>query len=140
ILKRQRSANDERIMELWDLVPPAQERAKQVQAKLDEAKHRLNERKKAALQERKNIEQEFNRLNALRPEAAKGISPTLLARYEDIKKKHGGIGMAQVNRQSVTCDGCGTHLPERTIAALKDDRVMTCETCHRLLYYTEGLV
>ncbi|RYF45944.1 MAG: hypothetical protein EOO38_15085 [Cytophagaceae bacterium] len=32
------------------------------------------------------------------------------------------------------------HLPERTIQGLKDDKPLACETCHRLLYYTEGVV
>lgn len=137
-LKKKRSVNDERILELWELVPPAKEAAQKVAARLDEAKKKLAERRKVAMQEKTTLETEFARLSKLRPEATKGIPPTLLARYEDIRKRHGGIGMAKVEKRA--CSACGTALPERSIAALKDDKTMTCETCHRILYFTEGVV
>lgn len=35
--------------------------------------------------------------------------------------------MAKVEKRA--CSACGTALPERSIAALKDDKTMTCETC-----------
>lgn len=139
VLKGKQATNDERILELWDLVPPAKEAADKITARLEDAKKRLAERKKTALAEKTAIEAEYARLNALRPDAAKGISSSLLVRYEDIRKRHGGIGMAQVSKKN-TCTGCGTLQPERTLAGLKDDKVITCETCHRILYWTEGLV
>lgn len=139
ILKRQRSGNDEKILELWELAPPAKEQAAKVQERLEAAKLKLGQRQNEALREKKNLEAEFARLNQSRPDAGKGISPSLLARYEDIRKRHGGIGMAQITKQQ-TCGGCGTHMPERTLAALKDDKVATCESCHRILYLTDGLV
>lgn len=137
-LKRQRDRNDERLLELMEVVPPAQARAKKVQDGLEDAKARLVARKKQALQDKANLESEFKRLTAARPEAAKGISPTLLARYDGIRQKAGGVGMVEVNGRS--CGGCGTQFPERTLQALKEDKVATCEACKRILYFTEGVV
>lgn len=137
-LKRQRDHHDERLLELFDLVPPAQAAAKKVDDKIAEAKTRLTARKKQALQEKAHLEAEFARLNKERPEAAKGISPTLLARYDAIRQREGGVGMVEINGRS--CGGCGTNLPERALQALKEDKVATCEACHRILYYTEGVI
>ncbi len=138
--KRQRDKNDDRLLAIMELLPAAEEAAKKWARALDQRKKMLAARQVEAKTERAGLEEEYKRLAAERPERAKALSPSLVARYDDIKVKHGGIGMVEVNLKDGTCSGCGTHLPERTIQGLKDDKVMACETCHRLLYYTEGAV
>ena len=138
--KRQRDKNDDRLLAIMELLPPAEESAKKWARALDQRRKMLAARQAEAKAERAALEAEYKRLAAERPERAKALSPSLIARYEDIKAKHGGIGMVEVSLKDGTCAGCGTHLPERTIQGLKDDKVMACETCHRLLYYTEGAV
>lgn len=139
-LKRQRDRNDERLLELMESIPPAENEAKKWQRALDQRRKMLAERQAQAKVERAELETEYKALGAQRPEVAKSVSPSLLARYDGIRQKHGGIGMVDVNLKTTTCNGCGTHLPERTIQGLKDEKVMTCESCHRILYYTEGAV
>ena len=138
--KARRDANDERLLELMDLVPPAQDTAKKWDRALTQRKEMLAKRQGEARTERTALEEEYKGLAARRPELAKIVPPSLLARYESIKTKHAGVGMVEVNVRDHSCAGCGTHLPERTIQNLKDDKAMACETCHRLLYYTEGAV
>jgi predicted nucleic acid-binding Zn-ribbon protein len=137
-LRRQRDKDDERLLELFEEVPPAQAAAKKIEDQINDAKARLAARKQKALQEKTALEQEFARLNAARPEAAKGISPSLLARYDAIRQKTDGVGMVELRGNS--CGGCGTLLPERTLQALREDKLATCESCHRILYYSEGVV
>jgi len=137
-LKRQRDHLDERLLELFDLVPPAEAVAKKITDRLTDAKTRLAARKKQALQDKTTLEAEFARLNAARPEAAKGITPGLLARYDAIRQKVDGVGMVEV--KSGSCGGCGTNLPERALQALREDKVATCEACHRILYFTDGVI
>ena len=70
-----------------------------------------------------------------------GIPKTLLDRYEKIRARHAGIGMAKVVlKPGPTCEACGNAVPERVMTSLLDDKVATCEACHRLLYYTLGVV
>jgi uncharacterized protein len=137
-LRHQRDRDDERVLELFDIVPPAQVAAKEVNVRLDEAKARLAERKKKAAEERTALEAEYAQLSAARPEAAKGIAPHVLARYDAIRQKSDGIGMVEV--LGTNCGGCGTNLPERTLQALREDKQATCESCHRLLYFTDGVI
>lgn len=136
-LKRQRATSDDRLFELMEEVPPAKAAATEVESRISKKKTELANYRKSTLEAKAKLEAEFKRLNAARPEAAKGIDPGLLARYEAIRAKH-GTGMANINGPA--CAGCGNHLPEKTFDALKSDRVATCEQCHRILYYTEGLV
>ncbi|MEZ0327543.1 MAG: zinc ribbon domain-containing protein [Fimbriimonas sp.] len=140
LLKKQSGGSDERIMELWGLLPPAEKAAEAVQKKIDEKTKELAERRKKALSDKTLLEQDFKKYTAARPQLAEAVkNPTLLARYESIRQRHAGLGMAEVTKRQ-SCGACGTNLPERTIQLLKDDKIVTCESCHRILYYSEGLV
>jgi len=125
-------------LELFELVPPALAAAKKIEDQIGEAKKLLAVRRKKAVEEKEAMVSEFNRLTAARPEAAKGLSPGLLARYDGIRQRAGGIGMVDIHGTS--CGGCGTNLPERTLQALREDKLAVCEACHRILYYTDGVI
>lgn len=138
--KKQSERNDERILELMESIPPAEETAAKWKRALDQRRQMLAKRQAEARVERTALETEYKDLATRRPELAKIVPPSLLTRYESIRQKHGGIGMVEVNIKDTSCTGCGTHLPERTIQGLKDGKALSCETCHRLLYYTEGAI
>ncbi|HWA81876.1 MAG TPA: C4-type zinc ribbon domain-containing protein [Fimbriimonadaceae bacterium] len=140
ILKRSRGDLDGRILEIWEELPPAKERAEKLEKTLAERKQLLAQEQKAAIQTKTQLETEFKRKAAERPALAKEISATLLARYEGIRQKHGGVGIGDVDVKRKICGACGTSLPTRTIEALKEDKLVTCESCHRILYYSEGVV
>lgn len=136
---RQKDKNDERLLELFDLIPPAQKAADAITAKITDAKKRLVARKKAALEEKTTLETEYARLTAARPDATRGIAPALMARYDNAKQRAAGVGMVQVTK-AFACGGCGTQIPERSVQSLKEEKLVTCESCHRILYFTTGLI
>lgn len=138
-IKRRRDEDAERMLELYDLIGPAKEEADKHQAKIEAKRKELVERRKLAVKEKELLEAKFKELNAKRPEAAKAVSPGLLAKYDSIRQRHGGIGMVEALKKG-SCAGCGMKLPEKVLQGLKEERTITCEACHRLLYYTEGLV
>jgi len=138
-LKRQRDHNDEKILGLWDTVPPAKAAASKIETQIAEKEKQIVERKKAAIVEKQKLEAEFARLTQLRPDAARGVNPGLMNKYDSIRQRMGGVGMAEVTRKN-SCAGCGTVVAERAVQSLKDEKVITCESCHRILYYTEGVV
>ncbi len=139
MLKKQRGNFDERILEIWEELPKAKKGLEQIEFAIAERKGQLAKQHQAALQEKSKLEAEFKQRSTERPVAAKEISPGLLARYEGARQKHGGVGMGEVAKNK-TCAACGTHLPERVIQGLKEDKMITCESCHRILYYSEGIV
>ena len=139
MLKRQRDAFDDRLLELMDEVPPAQAELEKLTAAIDEAKKALAAKRQVALVEKGRIEAAYKGAIAKRDEAKKAVTPALLNRYESIVKRYEGVGMAGVLKHR-SCGGCGTLLPARTLQGALDGQVITCESCHRILYYTEGVV
>jgi uncharacterized protein len=139
-LNHQRASHDDRIMELWDLVPPAKAEAEKVEKAIEAKKAELAEYQKKVVQVKHQLETQFKEKSVQRPTVAKEVPPALLARYEATRQKQSGIGMAQINLKNKSCAGCGMKLPEKAIESAKEDRLATCEGCHRILYFTEGLV
>ncbi len=56
----------------------------------------------------------------------------LLKRYEEIRARAGGVGIAKIEGNS--CGGCHMTLPATLVKAVRDNaQAQTCENCGRLL-------
>jgi len=139
LLKKQRGDMDGRILELWELVPPAQAKAQEAQAVVDGLKADLKEFQKGAMAQKAALEQAYKETGAKRAGALAEVPGSLLARYDAIRQRHGGIGMSRISKRG-TCGACGTSLPTKVIEDAKDDRVVTCEECHRILFFSESVI
>lgn len=139
-LKGKRADLDGRMLELWEELPEAKREAEALEGAVSEAQKRLAQAQKAALALKKQLETDYAAQSQARPVAAKEVPPALLAKYEMIRQKHHGAGMGDVDVKKKTCAACGMNLPTRSIELLKEDKTVVCEACHRILYYTEGLV
>lgn len=138
-LKRQRGESDGRILELWELVPPAKAEAEAAAKTVEALKSELREFQKGVMAKKGQIEAEYRRLTGERGIAAADVPPSLIARYDAIRNRHGGIGMSRITKKSA-CEQCGTSLPTKVVEDVKDDKMVTCEECHRILYYSESVV
>ncbi|HZH98844.1 MAG TPA: C4-type zinc ribbon domain-containing protein [Fimbriimonadaceae bacterium] len=138
-LKRQRSENDGRLLELWDLAPPAKAASEKIEQEIAAKKGELAEHQKKVVSTRTQLEQLFKEKSAQRPVLAKEVPPAYLARYEAIRQKQGGIGMAEVIKGQ-NCGACGMALPRKSVETAKEGKIVTCESCHRILYASEGLL
>jgi len=139
MLKRQRGECDVRVLELWELVPPAKAKSEEAQKRIDELKAQLKEFQRGVLETKTKLEQEFKSASAQRTPMAAEIPAGLLAKYDSIRNRHGGIGMARIQKNG-SCGSCGTRLPTKVIEDVKNDRTVTCESCHRILYYSESVI
>lgn len=138
ILKRQRGELDGRLLELWELLPPAKVRAEEAQSAIAAKKSELAAHQKAVLQKKAELEKAYREAGARRAPAAQKIESGLLARYDAIRQKHDGIGMSRIDKKSC-CEACGTLLPRKTVEIAKESRLVTCETCHRILFWSESV-
>ncbi|HRJ26173.1 MAG TPA: hypothetical protein PLO61_01520 [Fimbriimonadaceae bacterium] len=132
-IKTQQSNVETRILELMDLVPPAKEKEELAQKAISALEKQLRAHHAQVMQTKTQIEADYKTRTARRPGAATGIDPSLMSKYEAIRQKAGGVGMAEVGRAG-TCGRCGLSLPEKLITQLKDDKVVVCEGCHRILF------
>lgn len=140
ILKKQSGDIDERLLELWELAPPAKAASDAIGQKIAERKEALAEYQTKVVAAKAQLEAEFKLRSEQRPELAAGIPKLLMERYEFIRQKHDGIGMARITGLPASCEMCGTLLPERLIEVAKEDRVATCDSCHRILYWSESVL
>jgi len=138
-LKKQKDGNEDKLLTVWDEVAKTEGVYKEAQKTLDEKVATFEDWKKKAVVFKAQLEAKYKDLSAKRPAAAQGINATLMATYEATKQRNHGIGMALITKQQ-TCEECGTMVAGKSIESIKDDRTVTCEECHRILYWTGGIV
>jgi predicted nucleic acid-binding Zn-ribbon protein len=81
------------------------------------------------------IDAEIAAEKAARDEAAAGVGPALLARYEELRARLGGVGAARLEPGG-RCGGCNLQLPAVEVARIKrepPDAVVCCDLCGRIL-------
>ncbi len=137
MLKGQVETSEERSLEILEILPELQKEADALEKSMEEHRKALEERKKRAVQERASLEASYKERAAQRNALKAHVEPGLLAKYEAIRKAHGGLGMAPVVKQSA-CGRCGMQLSERLLVATREGRVVTCEACHRILFNLEA--
>lgn len=138
-LKRRRSEMDDRILELMEAAPPAKGDADAIEKKIGTLKLELVEHQKKVMQTKADLEKQYKEVSARRSSAVEVVPKPMLVRYEAIRQRTGGIGMADIDKRGY-CGMCGTHLPEKLIQGAREGRIVTCESCHRILYVSDGVV
>jgi predicted nucleic acid-binding Zn-ribbon protein len=135
--KKQISDIEERLLVIMDEIGPAKVEADKITAELETRKKQYAAARKEAVALKTQLETRYAELNKARPDAARIIPATMMSKYENIRAKH-GTAMAALKGQN--CGGCGTVQSERIILSARDDKTVVCESCHRILYFSEGIL
>ena len=72
-------------------------------------------------------------------EIKSAVAPEILRKYELIRSKRSGVGLALVKDE--ICQGCFTHIPPQVYIMLKrgtDEELQSCPHCHRLLHVEDN--
>jgi hypothetical protein len=88
--------------------------------------------------EKKEAEQELAQLNTERERAVTEIPEGMMDHYDRIMKKHDNLALAEIREEK--CSACGMRMRPQVIQAIRrstTDEMFHCETCTRILYYTE---
>lgn len=77
---------------------------------------------------------ETGKKQELRNSLTAELPPGIVKKYENIRLKRGGLGMALVKNE--TCQGCYIHIPPQVYIQLRRgvEELLTCPHCHRILY------
>ena len=98
----------------------------------DAEKH-LNEDKKVIEGEITALDKRISELEAERSSAAAQVDKKVLAHYEKVLSGRDGIAIVAVKDNA--CQGCFMNLPPQMINEIKmNDKIVTCESCARILY------
>ena len=125
---------DERLLALYEELPVAEAAASDVKAETDRLRATVAEKQAAAKAEHAKLQTEYAATAKQRPPLAAKVGKPLLAQYDALRQKL-GTGMATV-APTGRCAHCGMLVPEKARDALRQDRVVQCEQCRRILYNT----
>jgi hypothetical protein len=138
IAKKTNEGQSEQVRELSS---QAEGLRKAVEAKEEE----LSEREAAAQAAVEEIEkaraaddEKIRALEERRAGAVKLVEPSLLSKYENIKRRRAGVAIAPV--VGMTCKGCHRNIPPQLAITLqRADSIETCPSCHRIIYSAEAV-
>ena len=135
-LKARRAKNDERILELWEEVPPAKASEEQAAEALKAAESRLTEYRSKYDTFKVEFEHRMTDLVAKRDVLVNGVDQALLKKFEQNRDKRHGIGIALV--VDGMCTACSTPVPKKQLGDVSlGHSLESCENCFRFLYVDE---
>lgn len=86
-----------------------------------------------------NIEAELNGVEQSRQEQISRIQPAVLAQYQKLLLSKAGIAIAEARGEA--CSGCYMSIPPQVFVNVKkNESIITCPQCGRILYYKEAIV
>jgi predicted nucleic acid-binding Zn-ribbon protein len=135
-LKTRRSANDERILDLWEQIPAAKEAEDSAMAEHSAARERYQEYKEKYEVFRKEFDVRMSDLVKKREQVIAGVDSNLLKKYEQNRDKRHGIGVAIV--VDGLCTACSTPVPKKQLGDVVAGHTLeSCENCFRFIYVDE---
>jgi hypothetical protein len=133
IEKEIRKAED-RILDLMTESESLDANVKKAEAALKEEKKVVEAEQKAARDRTAEDQAQLDQLRKERAAAAAALPKATAGAYERIRKKWGGVAIAEV--ESGRCSACQIMLRPQYFQELRrGDQLMTCESCGRFLFY-----
>lgn len=131
--RRQRTLEDE-LLDVLEVAEPLAEEVDGLDARREELVSERDRLAAAVAESEAVIDAELAEVAAARDDVAGQLPPDLLARYEKIRARFGGIGAARL--ENGRCTGCHLALPATELDAVKrstGEAVVTHEECGRIL-------
>jgi hypothetical protein len=123
-----------RVLEMMEQGDRLKAEMAELERKVRVGRKRLAQVTQAYARNRAALEERLAAVKAQRAAAAAAVPPDLLSRYQAIRARAGGVGMARVERGA--CSMCNIMVPALSgHRARLDGSVLTCEGCQRLLYF-----
>jgi uncharacterized protein len=85
------------------------------------------------------LEVELKGVEQARQELAARIDPSVLSSYQKLLLTKGGVAIAEARGEA--CSGCYMSIPPQVFVNVKkNESIITCPNCHRILYHKESIV
>jgi predicted nucleic acid-binding Zn-ribbon protein len=128
------SRHEDRSLELMTESDPLEKAVKAAEAALATEKKQVEEEKTKARERTAVDQKEINTLLAERKQILSQMTPNIASEYERIRKGRAGVAIAEVLQGR--CSKCNMTVRPQFLQELKrQDAVMICESCKRMLYW-----
>jgi hypothetical protein len=132
--KTEKDALEERILILMEEADGLATEMKAAEAGRARSKDDAEAARATLGREQQQIEEELARLAGARKGEVAGVEAAVLARYEQLLKGRKGLAVAAMVGE--TCSACFVRLrPHVTQQIRRNDSLVTCESCQRILYW-----
>jgi predicted nucleic acid-binding Zn-ribbon protein len=84
------------------------------------------------------VEEELKEVERARKALVGQVQASILTHYQNLLATKAGIAMAEARAES--CSGCYMSIPPQVFVNVKkNESIITCPNCHRILYYKETI-
>ncbi len=125
---------EDRELEVMEVMEPVEGALQEADVERDALDSRAAVLRRSIVDAELQLDGELAVQEEARRVAAARVSPDLLARYDNLRRKLGGTGAARLAGNS--CSGCHLALPAMEVDRIRKappDAVVTCEQCGRIL-------
>ncbi len=135
-LKADKSLLEEEILILLDTVETAKAKITKEKEILAGEEKKLKAEVDVIKKKSSELEQQIAQGEEKRKVHLPGVEARLLAQYEKLLKNRDGLAVAPLLKGS--CGGCHIGLPPQVVNEIHmRDKIITCESCARILYFVE---
>ncbi len=133
------SSIEERILEILTDIDYATEEVASAEKTVGDEEAAVHDRKIQLEKELEEVKQKLGERQQMKQELIPGVDEDLYQLYERIRKaKKNGPGAVPVVNDS--CGGCFMQIPAQVVNELiAGDRIITCQSCSRILYWEENV-
>ena len=133
MVQRQRSGEEDKLLELMVQLEELQENRDKAGANLDTLESDRAKNVKAWIVDEGRLVSELEAQSGVRSRMTPDIPPAALSTYEMLMKARDGFAVAMVERGA--CQGCRISLPTSVEQQTRiSDAIVQCSSCHRILY------
>jgi predicted nucleic acid-binding Zn-ribbon protein len=133
---RTRSDLETRVLELMEDVDQRRQELGGLELELEAEDERIRADRKVLEEERENLIAERAAEEKIAADIEDGLSRQLVQAYQRIAAVRGGVALARADKG--VCIACNMRLRPAVYQTVKrNERVVTCDSCGRILYYQE---
>ncbi|QWR77739.1 zinc ribbon domain-containing protein [Candidatus Magnetomonas plexicatena] len=137
-VEREKRHTEDDILNLMEQMETYDKALKKSELALTKEESNYNEKLSGLNKEKAISEKELEGLISKRNKLSKGISKEIYDKYIKLLSKKGGI--AVVRAVSEICCGCNMSIPPQLfVEVMKNDRILTCPQCGRILWYEQEI-
>ena len=136
-LKGKRSDRETVILEFFEREEALVAQVKQAEQRISEEERKLKQGEADLEKEGATLDQSIHSIKVDRDQVRPKIGKVILARYDRLAGSRDGIAVSEVRKSA--CGACFKSLtPQAVQEARRMDAVLQCESCGRILIWTEG--
>ncbi|PMP97215.1 MAG: hypothetical protein C0169_03705 [Thermodesulfobacterium geofontis] len=133
-IKRANKQKEDEILKLMEEIENLEKEKEKLEEEMKRVENVFQEEKEKFDSFCAKLSTDKEKLLKRRESLAKKIPSGLLKKYEAIRQKKGGLGIAPVD--NYVCEGCHMAIPPQLYNELqRDNRYYECPHCKRLIYY-----